>query len=465
MFRWRVWLVVLLCSTGFLFLSHCTPVAPSENPPSEQSRRECLKEGGCSASDSGVDTEFSDASEPTPERLPEPVPEPQKQSLRLGTPTIIEPAKDFGTLRIQPAVGISGNGEIGVAFTSRSNVDSKQLGIYFQLVDKEGKDKGKPVALNTLSGGHNEPSLCALKNGGFVAAWSSDDKKSSDDNLHIYFRLIKADGSLVGDKEVEVDTGTKGNHWLAKVACAPKGGFTVAGVMPDSDGKTFGVFVQSFDATGKVVGKFVKANVVAEGSQVYPQVSVAADGTRIVVWEDTRKDGGQELSTSRFRLLPAAGNPSGVLIAHGDSTRPAARPNVAISPDSGNFVIATVLSGRSIRVSFYKADNPDKAASSPDMPASGTSRFVNPILTALPVKDRFGILFFRSYGTSNTLKLGLLSPDKLLDTPVDVADGKLPPYQPHLAASNNKVVVAWTERGQKSGTYTFKLALYPLEKP
>ncbi|HUT14561.1 MAG TPA: LamG-like jellyroll fold domain-containing protein, partial [Thermoguttaceae bacterium] len=101
-------------------------------------------------------------------------------------------------------------------------------------------------------------------------------------------------GSLGIDEEL-ANLFTTGGQSLAdsgnEVAGAPDGGFVVVWTSADQDGDGLGVFGQRFDGTGSELGGEFPVNATTAGDQSRPSVSVAGDGSSVVVWQSDGQDG------------------------------------------------------------------------------------------------------------------------------------------------------------------------------
>ncbi len=246
-----------------------------------------------------------------------------------------------GGITIQPALALGLAGDTALAF-SWPDPDSS-LGIGLLLLDAEGEVLAGPVAANTKAeGGQNEPSVCALASGGYVVTWSSDVASAPDPDgasLQIAFRRFDATGAPVTADEERVLTEVPGNHWLARLACDPAGGFVVVGVRPDPDG-TFGTFAWRFADDGSADGDPLTLHTADHGGQVFPFVGVGA-GQVVAAWEDDGHD-----PDGAFRVVTRRWSDEGVadpLVAHGSMAAPAKITAVAVDPWSGAALVGGVV--------------------------------------------------------------------------------------------------------------------------
>ncbi|MDP6946434.1 MAG: hypothetical protein QF464_19960, partial [Myxococcota bacterium] len=288
----------------------------------------------------------------------------------LEAPFVFEPGEGEGTPRIQTTVALGGTDELAVAWTGVMGEDNA-LVIRFARYGLDGTVKTAPYTMSTTTTGvHNEPSLCALAGGGYVAAWSRDTQSVGPDgeNLEVRVRLVAADGSPVGDADTRVLSEVPGNHWLGEVACSPTGGFVVGGVRRDTDGITFGAFAWRYSAAGESEGSAMALNVTPEGTQVYPDLAVNADGAVAAIWlDDTEPTPGVSLVRVLLRWLPPSpAEPGDVLVIAGAEGAPSPFGQVVSAPWSTEARVVAMLAGGGLGLWSVSVDGTIAALQAPE---------------------------------------------------------------------------------------------------
>src|SRR5688572_21193836 len=107
--------------------------------------------------------------------------------------------------QIHPNLAALSNENFVAAWTSNGQDGSLQ-GVYGQIFTASGNLVGSEFRINTnVTNGQGQPSVAALSNGNFVAAWESDGQDGS--SLGIYGQIVNASGSLISS-EFRINTHT-----------------------------------------------------------------------------------------------------------------------------------------------------------------------------------------------------------------------------------------------------------------
>jgi len=195
-----------------------------------------------------------------------------------------------------PDVAVLAGGDVIVAWSSLGQ-DGSDEGIYGQLFNAAGARIGGEFVLNqTTQGNQSDPSVVALRNGGFAAAWMgemvSGRNSSGATNLrgNIIGRLFSSLGRASGS-EFRLNQGDAigGSPSMGGSA---DGGFVLAWTMRDeqNSGNLSDVYVRSFSDQGAPLGSQARHNTFLKGQQVSPQV-VRLGGDAMVVWTSYGQDG------------------------------------------------------------------------------------------------------------------------------------------------------------------------------
>jgi len=170
-----------------------------------------------------------------------------------------------------------------------------------------------PVVVNadglaaSISTGAPLPSIAVLKDGGFVVAWNSYANSpfgfgASD----VYFQRFDGSGNRLGDiAQANVDSG--GMHDEASVTALSDGGFVVAWQSQSGDFDGNGIFGRRFGADGGAYDtREFAINELRKGDQANASLTALANGGFAAAWIDTQSNGG---TTVEARVLAAGGAP------------------------------------------------------------------------------------------------------------------------------------------------------------
>ena len=338
-----------------------------------------------------------------------------------------------GSVAVQPAVAVGSDGEALIIFAGTSD-ETTDLAIYAV------RPGGTSTLVKSEPGGQrNEPAVCSLANGGFVAVWSYDGQ-SVGNPLGIEGAILGEDGSVMS--HFNVTTEVPGNHWLGHVGCNPEGGFTVVGSRTDTDDTTFGVFAQHYDASGSVLGAPFTVNPNPDGTQVQPVVALGKGGAGLVLYEDAPTDGNYMLTARSFGPEGVTSDAMKILSLGGADAQ---KPALAISAE-GHVAYAGNLNTQLHLLSSPSIDSPDafKGWLSPL-----ESRF----LPAISFLDHETHLVMASLANvvgagepSVIVEIFEVGSDVPLSNLSLGSDPKLPPYPPAVAWGGGTLAVAWTQR-------------------
>jgi hypothetical protein len=146
--------------------------------------------------------------------------------------------------------------------------------------------------------------VVAASASGFIVAWGGYGEDGSD--YDVLGRRFDASG-LPRGAEFRVNSYTTGSQSWSSVASDLVGNFVVVWNGQDQDGSQYGVFGQRFDASGARLGGEFRVNSHTTDNQLYPQVTVSANGAFVVVWTHRNEDGG----TIFGQRYDASGMPQG----------------------------------------------------------------------------------------------------------------------------------------------------------
>jgi hypothetical protein len=138
------------------------------------------------------------------------------------------------------------------------------------------------------SGAQTLPAVAIAEDGSHVIVWSSALQDSS--GMGIYAQLFDSDGSRLGS-EFLVNTFTSGSQTNPDVSMNADGSFVVTWDDSSLDGDSFGVFGQLYDASGTPKGSEFQINTFTNSEQSLSAVSMNRDGSFVVSWGSFGQDG------------------------------------------------------------------------------------------------------------------------------------------------------------------------------
>lgn len=213
--------------------------------------------------------------------------------------------------QINPAVTVLNNGNVVVVWSSFNEANSGSLqDVYGQILSPTGQKVGGEFLINQyVNYNQRSPSVAALANGGFVAAWVSEQERSVAPNLgtnsayvyastiqtpsvDIYARLYDSNGvAQVNEFLVNQDNNPAANP---SVAAASDGSYMVAwGAHDMTPGSTNGWDIYARSFTNSSGGAVVRVNSHLNGDQYAPRIS--SIGTDyMIVWTSLGQDGSRE---------------------------------------------------------------------------------------------------------------------------------------------------------------------------
>ncbi|POF40012.1 hypothetical protein B0D71_23305 [Pseudomonas laurylsulfativorans] len=201
--------------------------------------------------------------------------------------------------------------------------------IYTQRYNASGVKVGGPALVNTVTNSEQEdPTITALANGGYVVAWQSD---TFDDMSDIAAQIYNANGVRVGGEFI-VNTTRTGEQDSAQITSLKDGGFVVSWASYGQDGSAWGSYLQRYDASGTKVGVETRVATTTLSEQDDSTVTGLADGGMMVVWEGNGTGDTSGIFGQRFK---ADGSKSGAEI----------RINTRVTDDQTDPVVKVLSSG------------------------------------------------------------------------------------------------------------------------
>ena len=219
--------------------------------------------------------------------------------------------------QINPAVAVLNNSNVVVVWASFDQAGSNSLlDVYGQMLSPAGQKIGGEFLINQFTSyNQRSPAVAALKGGGFVVVWISEQENrlavlpgstntaaglnaTTTPSADVYARFYDGNGvpAING-------LGTTGEFLVnsnsnpcaePSIAAASDGGFLIVWTAHDTVNYTNGwdIYARSFSSTG-VGGAVALVNAYAYGDQYAPRVS-AIDTDYMVTWTSLGQDGSRE---------------------------------------------------------------------------------------------------------------------------------------------------------------------------
>ena len=186
--------------------------------------------------------------------------------------------------QIYPRVAVSRNGHFLVIWQSSELDPGVGVNRYYvrsQLFDAQADPIGSEQLLSTLSSNiatDLHASVAALRDGGYVAVWMSQNSAGGDTNRSIQGRRVGAGGAPQG-AQFQVNAGATGLQSDPDVAGLDDGGFVVVWATPE-------VQARRFAANGTPIGGDFQVNNLTAGVESDAEVVRGWDGRMLVLWRD-----------------------------------------------------------------------------------------------------------------------------------------------------------------------------------
>ncbi|MDF2866948.1 MAG: Hemolysin-type calcium-binding region, partial [Gammaproteobacteria bacterium] len=245
--------------------------------------------------------------------------------------------------QIDPNLTALSDGGFVVSWMSYNQLSgSSHYDIYAQLCAADGTKVGSEFLVNAFTtGAQSSPALTALRGGGFVASWQSNNQANGSSGMDIYAQLFTANGTKVGS-EFLVNTFTNNEQSNPTLTTLSDGGFIVSWQSTHQVSSTSArdIYAQAFTANGTKVGSEFLVNTFTPREQAEPTLTALSDGGFVVSWMSQNQVSGSSFldiyaqrfitTTPRLRLSQSTlsftedGAPvaldSGLTVSDSDST-------------------------------------------------------------------------------------------------------------------------------------------------
>jgi hypothetical protein len=211
---------------------------------------------------------------------------PAGEPLVAGPAFQVNPSISFN--QDGPSVAVLNNGSFVVAYGTKLG-GSTGYDVRARRYDSVGDPAGDEFVVISRTDAQWKPSVAALSDGGFVVSWTSYRQDGS--GYGVFARRFDAQGNLVGNGGVRVNSYTQNHQSSPQAAGLALGGFVVAWHSWAQDGSKYGVYGQRYDADRNRVGGEFRINTHTNGTQLVPGVAALADGVFVATWHSDGQDG------------------------------------------------------------------------------------------------------------------------------------------------------------------------------
>jgi hypothetical protein len=163
-------------------------------------------------------------------------------------------------------------------------------GVFARQFDADGSPKGDQFRVGFLPLLFNgTPDVAYAADGEFIIVWEAGDFIAPG-GLEIRARRYDAEGISVGP-DIEVNSYTPGWQLNPSIAVDVDGDFVIAWTSNYQDGSGYGVYAQSYSASGVAQGNEFRVNTYTSSRQDAPSVAMDAEGDFVIAWH-SNQDGG-----------------------------------------------------------------------------------------------------------------------------------------------------------------------------
>jgi Ca2+-binding RTX toxin-like protein/subtilisin-like proprotein convertase family protein len=158
-----------------------------------------------------------------------------------------------------------------------------------QRYDAAGAASGPEFQLSG-NWGSSAPSLVALADGGWLVTYQAWFAPGDDSLNGVFYSRYNSAGELIGD-HVLVNSSTAFEQYEPSASALKDGGWIVVWTSNDRSSSEHGVFGQRYDAQGNRISGEFQVNTYQTSSQYEPAVVGLPDGGWVVTWTSSGQDG------------------------------------------------------------------------------------------------------------------------------------------------------------------------------
>jgi Ca2+-binding RTX toxin-like protein len=372
----------------------------------------------------------------------------------------------------EPAIAGLTNGRFVVTWTDSSGDDATGSDIRGQVFNADGSKAGSEFVVNTrVTSDQYEPAITALTDGRFLVAWRDASNPPGDDGGYaVVGRIFNPDGSPAGDQFI-IPGATAQDQQMPTITALPNGRFVAAWQDSELDGNLDpGLALQVFDANGNRSGPQFHVNTTTSGYQTSPVVTALAGGRFVVAWQDgsaEADDSGhpQDGYDIRAQVFEADGSMLvDEFVVNTTTMNDQTEPTIAALAD-GRFVVAWTeqnstaedAHGTSIHARMFNANGTPSGGEFVVNNVSLSDQ-TEPVITALP-DGRFAAVFTDAGGEgggATNIQIIVFNPDRTVWRGQTTANTFTVGSQLDAtvtALADGRIAVSWaSENGDGSGS-------------
>jgi Ca2+-binding RTX toxin-like protein len=198
--------------------------------------------------------------------------------------------------QLAPAVAMDESGSFIITWTSESDFqDDPTNGVYAQRYSATGVAQGTAFRINQFTTFDQTDASIAMDpdgGNGFVVTWTSRNQDAIG-SRGVYVRRFNADGTPKDTNDVLVNTYVTGDQVHSTVSMAPDGSYVVVWESFGQPGDAgWGIKARRFNADGVAQGDEITVNTYTTSTQRNASVSVDASGNFVVTWTSDRGSSG-----------------------------------------------------------------------------------------------------------------------------------------------------------------------------
>ena len=203
-------------------------------------------------------------------------------------------------------------------------------------VDLGGTAGVETLINSTTTDVQRTPDIAVAADGSYVVAWASQNQDG--DGWGIYAQSFDATGTAISG-EILVNTQTTGDQINPSVAIDDAGNFVVAWETNHLGSGYYNIFAQRFDASGNTVGGEFQVDAVVGGDVINATVAMDADGDFVIAFENHVASDGDGWGIYAHRYDSGGVSQGGAFLVNSTTVGNQAAPSIAMD-DAGNFVVA-----------------------------------------------------------------------------------------------------------------------------
>ncbi|MDF2867033.1 MAG: secreted protein of unknown function [Gammaproteobacteria bacterium] len=208
--------------------------------------------------------------------------------------------------QLYPATAALSDGGFVITWQSYGQASGgSNYDIYAQRYAADGSKVGNEFLVNSYTIDTQEfPAITALKDGGFIITWQSNNQMSGYD---IYAQRYAADNSRVGI-ECLVNTYTTDHQVSTAITALSDGGFVITWQSNNQVSGSFNndIYAQRYTVDGSKVGSEFLVNTYTSDEQQRPAITALSNGGMVISWHSLNQVSGSssyDIYAQRFALV------------------------------------------------------------------------------------------------------------------------------------------------------------------